>query len=80
MNSAVSLGLIYLLFKEVSLVQFAAVLYGLLFVILATALYILLEYSSQQQLFVLFYVRRFLIQPLFVMLFIPAFYVQIKSV
>jgi len=76
LNTLISLGIIYFLFKEIEMVKFAAFLYVFFFVILiGTYFFILYFYGSQNNL-VLFYVRRFLIQPLFVILFIPAFYYQ----
>lgn len=75
LNTVVSLGLLYVLFRSVSKVRFAAVLYGMLFALLALSFWIVLSYF-EDSLLAIFYIRRFLIQPLFVILFIPAFYFQ----
>ncbi len=75
LNMVVSLTLLYVLFQSVSKLRFAALLYGLLFVVLFIAFWIVLRFFDHN-LLALFYVRRFLIQPLFVILFIPAFYFQ----
>jgi exosortase F-associated protein len=76
LNTIVSLSIIYILFKDLDLTKFAALLYLIFFVILITAFFGLLNVSDNYNYFILFYVRRFLIQPLFVLLFIPAFYYQ----
>mgnify|MGYP000985104720 CR=1 FL=1 len=76
LNSTLSLAIIYVLFSDFNLTKFAAVLYLIFFVILITAFFSLLHFSDNTNNFVLFYVRRFLIQPMFLLLFVPAFYYQ----
>lgn len=76
LNAFFSLSIIYLLFKEIQLLKFAALLFAVLFLILTLIFFSLLLFSKQPDYLVLFYVRRFLIQPLFLVLFIPAFYYQ----
>jgi exosortase F-associated protein len=78
LNAIISLSLIYLIFKEIELVKFAALLYGIFFVILFIAFFSIIHFSGNTNNLLLFNVRRFLIQPLFVLLFIPAFYYQKK--
>ena len=78
-NSICTIFIIYLLFKETSLVKLASFLLLALFVILTILFFFLLEFSANSDVVILFYVRRFLIQPLFLLLFVPAFYYQ-KSV
>lgn len=75
LNAVVSLGIIYSVFKQKELVAFSALLYLAFFVLLTLALFGVLYFSSQNVL-AIFYIRRFLIQPLFVILFVPAFYYQ----
>jgi exosortase F-associated protein len=76
LNSLVSLVIIQVLFKDFSLTKFASVLYLIFFVILIIAFFCVLTFSTEANNLLLFYVRRFLIQPLFVLLFVPAFYYQ----
>lgn len=78
-NSICTVFIIYLLFKETNLVKFATILLLAFFVILTIFFHFLLEFSANSDVVILFYVRRFLIQPLFLLLFVPAFYYQ-KSV
>lgn len=75
-NSVLSLGIIYVLFPDSRLLRFTSVLYVVLFVLLIAVFFGLLYASSGGLNFILFYVRRFLIQPLFLLLFVPAFYYQ----
>lgn len=76
LNTLLSLGIIYLLFKQLQLVRFAMILYGVFFVVLIVLFFGLLYFFEQPDYLILFYIRRFLIQPLFLVLFIPAFYYQ----
>lgn len=76
LNAVLSLVIIQILFKDWKLTEFAAVLYVVFFAVLITAFFLLITYSDHNNNFVLFYVRRFLIQPLFLLLFVPAFYYQ----
>lgn len=75
-NTVLSLGILYILFKEVEMIQFAAVLYAFFFLVLIVAFFAIIHFYKGHNILMLFYVRRFLIQPIFVILFIPAFYYQ----
>ena len=75
-NTFFSLIIIRLLFNERNLMIFSGYLFLFLFVILVVIFFGLLHFSKEQDYLILFYIRRFLIQPLFLVLFIPAFYYQ----
>ena len=75
-NTFFSLIIIRLLFNERSLMIFSGYLFLFLFVILVVIFFGLLHFSEEPDYLILFYIRRFLIQPLFLVLFIPAFYYQ----
>jgi exosortase F-associated protein len=75
-NAILSIGIIYCLFKDKEMVQFASILYLIFFILLIFAFFTILHFYGNQNNLMLFYVRRFLIQPLFLILFIPAFYYQ----
>ena len=77
LNTSLSLGIIYVLFRDKEFLKVASFLYVIFFVLLIIAFFYIVNYSDNS--FVLFYIRRFLIQPLFLLLFVPAFYFQ-KSV
>lgn len=76
LNTIFSLGILYFVFKDREIIVFASILYVLLFVILIVALFSVLYFFKNHENLLLFYIRRFLIQPLFVFVFIPAFYFQ----
>jgi len=78
LNSAVSLAMIFVLFKDKEMLKFTSFLYMLFFILLMLAFYSILLFFGEANYLALFYVRRFLIQPLFVILFIPAFYYQAR--
>jgi exosortase F-associated protein len=77
-NSVITISIIYLLFKETSIVKLTAVLLLGFFIVLITTLFLILNFTSQPDYLFVFYIRRFLIQPLFLILFVPAFYYQRK--
>jgi exosortase F-associated protein len=77
-NSIITISIIYLLFKETSIVNLTMVLLVVFFVVLITALFLILNFSLKPDYLVVFYIRRFLIQPLFLILFVPAFFYQRK--
>jgi len=79
LNSLLSLALLYVIFEDRDILQFSGLLFVAFFVLLILALFCVLSFQNQNYL-LLFYVRRFLIQPIFILLFIPGFYYQkIKS-
>lgn len=76
LNMLISLGLIYTLFEDVSMVKFASFLYLFFFLVLVFYFYAIVYFYGETNNLILFYVRRFLIQPIFALVFIPAFYYQ----
>jgi exosortase F-associated protein len=75
LNSVLSIFVICVLFKNKEYVKLATFLYLLFFVVLMVLFIFVLRYFSEQVM-ALFYIRRFIIQPLFLLLFIPGFYFQ----
>lgn len=75
-NAVISLAILWILFKKKSILQFSGWLFLMVFLGLSIAFSILLHTSETGQHLVLFYVRRFLIQPILILLLIPAFYFQ----
>ena len=76
LNSVISLFLLYVLFKDTQIVKFTAFLYMVLGSILMISFIFVLTFFGEESKMALFYIRRFLIQPIFILLFIPAFYYQ----
>jgi exosortase F-associated protein len=79
LNSVISLLLLYVLFKDRQIVKFTALLYMILGSVLMISFIFTLTFFGEESKMTLFYIRRFLIQPIFILLFIPAFYYQKHS-
>lgn len=79
LNMVISLAILYVVFKDTALVRFSAVLYLFFFIVLLIGFYSCLNYFGESHRMVLFYIRRFLIQPVFILLFLPGFYFQMQS-
>lgn len=75
-NSVISLFLLYVIFKDTKIVKFSMLLYMILGSILMISFIFVLTFFGEENKMTLFYLRRFLIQPIFILLFIPAFYYQ----
>lgn len=74
-NSLISLGMLWLLFRDKGIIKLTSLLYAALFLVFALALLIVLQDNDPSQKLI-FYLRRFIIQPLLLLLFVPAFYFQ----
>lgn len=72
LNTGLTIGLVYVVFKKTELIKFTAVLYSIVFVILVPVLlwYVFNAEKSQYQF--LFYIRRMLIHPVLTLIYIPA--------
>ena len=79
LNTILSLGIIYVVFKDFEAIKFASILYLIFFVVLVIAFFFVLSYFGEANKMALFYIRRFLIQPIFLLLFLPAFYYQKRT-
>lgn len=73
-NTAISLGILYLLFNDKGIVKFSALIYIGAFVILISAYLYFIINPRQEDYYMFFNIRRFLIQPIFLLLLVPAFY------
>ena len=78
LNTIISLWILYVIFSEIEIVKFSAILYVVFFVFLIFLFFIFYTYFDVNHKMILFYIRRFLIQPILLMLFIPAYYYQKK--
>lgn len=74
LNSLVSLAIIYFAFQNKEFLMFSAKFYAIAFVVLSITFFIILKGELANGYLFAFYVRRFLIHPLFVLLLLPAFY------
>jgi exosortase F-associated protein len=76
LNSLISLGIIWLTFQRKAYVKFSVVFFIFAFVILIIAFAFLIRGSLESGYLLPFYIRRFIIHPLFLLLLLPAFYYQ----
>jgi len=76
LNSVISLGIIYLVFKNLKNLLFSVKIYLIAFAILSSLLFILLSFNLNMDYKLIFYVRRFLIHPILLLVLLPAFYYQ----
>jgi len=74
LNTLVSLAIIYLVFQNIEFLQFSVKFYAIAFIVLGITFFIILKGELANGYLFAFYVRRFLIHPLFVLLLLPAFY------
>jgi exosortase F-associated protein len=74
-NTVLSLGILWVMFKDKAIIKLTSLLYVGLFLVLAVSLYMVLQ-ADAPSLKLVFYIRRFLMQPLPLLLFVPAFYYQ----
>lgn len=73
-NSLLSLGVIYLFFNDRNMIRFAALLFAIAYLFLLMPFLYFVINPRQEDYYLFFNVRRFLIQPIFLLIFIPAFY------
>ena len=73
-NSVLSLGIIYCFFRDKNILKFSGLIYGIAYVcFLILFLYFVIN-PKQDEYYLFFNVRRFLIQPLILILLLPALY------
>ena len=76
LNSLVSLGIIWFVFQSKDYVKFSVFFLILAFVILIVSFVFLIGGFIESGYLLPFYIRRFIIHPLFLLLLLPAFYYQ----
>ena len=76
LNTIVSLSIIYVFFPMLKILSFTVKFYIIAFVLLSITLFALLKFNFIDSYLLTFYVRRFLIHPLFLLILLPAFYYQ----
>lgn len=79
LNTSISLGLLWFLFRDKEIIKLLSVIYALAFMVLMSVLLALLLTKDPSNMLI-FYLRRFLIQPIFLMLFIPAIYFHLRVI
>lgn len=73
-NTMLSIAILYLFFKDKSVIKFASLVYVFSFVILIALFMFFVLNPKQENYYLFFNIRRFLIQPILLLLLLPAFY------
>jgi len=74
LNSVISLAILYVVFKDKSIIKFSTLIYVFSFVILILIYLYFVINPKQEQYYLFFNMRRFLIQPIILLVLLPAFY------
>lgn len=74
LNTLISLAILFVAFRDTNIIKFAVLLFAILFGISLAAFSLLYFTLNEQNVMGLFYVRRFLIHPIFILILLPAFY------
>ena len=78
-NTLISLTILWIVFKDLEILKISAFLFVIFFIILSIGFYIAMESTASGPHMFLFYIRRFLIQPLLLLVLLPAFYFHRKN-
>lgn len=78
-NTIISLLILYLIFSDLKLIKLATVLYLILFIIIFPLYLYFLNIGFSTATTAGFYVRRFLIQPVLLLILVPAFWYYLKK-
>ena len=74
LNMFISLGILYLIFKDKSIIKFSSLIYMIAYVLLLIPFMYFVINPKQEDYYLFFNIRRFLIQPILLILLLPAFY------
>ena len=74
LNTMISLAILFVFFKDRSIIKFSVIIYVVAFILLMI-LYLYFVFNPKQDTYYIFFnARRFLIQPVILILLFPAFY------
>lgn len=74
LNSLISIGIIYLIFRNKKMINFLLLFFTVAFILLTIIFFFSIRNNLEGGYLFSFYVRRFIIHPLFLLILIPAFY------
>ena len=77
-NSLISLAIIHMVFRNKKIIKFSQLFFTISFLLLIIAFFFSLRNNLEGGYLFTFYIRRFLIQPLFLLILLPAFYYHKK--
>ncbi|WP_456378164.1 exosortase F system-associated membrane protein [Lutibacter sp.] len=76
LNTVISIAIIYVVYTNLKVLKFSIKFYVIAFIVLSSILFMLLKFDFNTGYRLIFYVRRFLIHPVFLLVLLPAFYYQ----
>ncbi|WP_299129777.1 exosortase F system-associated protein [uncultured Winogradskyella sp.] len=74
LNTLASLGILYLVFRDKKMIKFSVFIYVVAYVVLLIPFLYFVINPRQEDYYLFFNIRRFLIQPIGLILLLPAFY------
>ena len=74
LNTIISLAVLYVIFKSKSMLKFAVFIYAAAYIFLLAAFLYFVINPRQEDYYLFFNIRRFLIQPIILIVLLPAFY------
>lgn len=80
LNSVVSIGIIYMIFQKKRYVKFAGFLLMFAFMIMIVIFSLLFRTKFETGYLFPFYIRRFIVHPLFLIILLPAFYYHKRAI
>ena len=79
-NSLISLGIIYMIFKKKKYIKFAGFLFMFSFMIMIFAFSLFLRTNFESGYLFPFYIRRFIVHPILLLVLLPAFFYHKKLI
>lgn len=76
LNTLISLALIWISFENKNYIKFSVLLFSILFILGLILFWFIANGIQPKDYMVLFYIRRFIIHPILLIVLIPAFYFQ----
>ncbi|XMO87486.1 exosortase F system-associated protein [Algibacter sp. AS12] len=74
LNTVISLAILLVVFKDKGIIKFSALIYVIAFLVLMVFYLYFVVNPRQEDYYLFFNIRRFLIQPILLILLLPAFY------
>jgi exosortase F-associated protein len=74
LNTVISLAILFVVFRDKSIIKFSGIIYLVAYVLLMLVYLYFVINPRQEDYYLFFNVRRFLIQPIILILLLPAFY------
>lgn len=74
LNTIISLSILYILFRSKGMLRFSLIIYAFAYVFLIAAFLYFVINPRQEDYYLFFNIRRFLIQPIILLVLLPAFY------